>query len=166
MKLMFGENAGLNHSAVNRAFRSTHGPQHWPQLKCVYQLCRARGWGEAGLSDSPTASSLSSLHRRGARRPLSEPDHVFLSSRPLRRFLGPQGCRYLCSSLSAALTSRSERDRRPGRGCPSPTSTNAVFVLGPKPPVYMGTGEARENKFCSVWLNRCCKDHSHLWLGF
>lgn len=99
---------------------------------------QGRGWGEAGLSNSPTASSLSSLHRRGACRPLSEPDHVFLSGRPLRRFLGLQGCRHLCSSLSVALTSRSDRDRRPGRGCPSPTSTNAVFVLGPEPPVYMG----------------------------
>lgn len=56
MKLVFREDTGLHHSAVNTAFHSTP----WPQLKCVYQLCGAMV-GEAGLSDTPTASPLSSL---------------------------------------------------------------------------------------------------------
>lgn len=40
---------------------------------------------------------------------------VFLSSRPVRRCLGPEGCRHLCSSLSEAVTSQSDTDGRPGR---------------------------------------------------
>lgn len=92
---------------------------------------------------------------------------IFLSGRPVRGFIGPEGSRHLCSSLPAALTSPGEKQiERHAVARPSPASTNAAFVLRPKPPVHTGQGGGKENKPCSVLPNCCCKDHLYLWLGF
>lgn len=110
------------------------------------------------------ASSRSSLHRRGTRRPLSELDCIFLSGRPVRRFLGPQGS--VLQSISS--TNFPVRQRQKARQTAVPLRLPQMLSLcwGPSPQSIWGTGEAWENKFCSVLLNHCCKNHSHLWLGF
>lgn len=71
-------------------------------------------------------------------------------------FIGSEGSRHLCLSLPAALTFLvRSRQSAMQSGCPSPTSTNAAFVLGRKPPAHMGRGHKREQILqclAELWL--------------